>query len=182
MGCRVSAIAHVICDVENGGCCRRALEAREIEQPAGLPKPALHVRLEARLIHNLPTRGVRAEEDVQPSRIGNAFDGNAGGRGCGVKLRLAYERGVKTRLVVAKPRQLAAERPIVVARHDLEPRLDTLGAIPASQGFDLLLVSCLKSNDAIEVGDRQVPRHQSDSATLQWPNGDSNGVAGQLFQ
>jgi len=83
---------------------------------------------------------MRGQKLIQRCSLADAFDGDVGGCGRRLELRLAHERGVKIRLVVAEPSQLTADGRIVVAGHDFESHLDTLHTIPLSQRFDLLFM------------------------------------------
>ena len=70
---------------------------------------------------------------------------------------LSDQRGVEARGQKAVPGELAPERGIVHARHDLEGRLHTVAAIPGEQRLDLAFVARPQPDDPPEG--RQEQRH-----------------------
>ena len=117
IGGGIGAVADLVVHEENGGRRRPPLAARQIQLPAGLAEPRPHVGLELRPLRDAPAGDVGVEELLQRRGALDALNDDAARLAAGsVRSGLAHERGVEARLIVAEPRQLAAERRVVVAR------------------------------------------------------------------
>jgi hypothetical protein len=179
-GRRIRAIADLVLHVENAGGRGLAFDAAEIERPARLTEPAARVGFEARSIGHAPAGGMRFEKLVEHGAC-HALDGEqlvVGHRSVG----LANQRAVEVRLEATEPGQFAAQLDRRHAGHHFEARLHAVLAIPGQQRFDMRLVPRTKTEHAVEIRHRQLPRHQRRDATFKLLIGDADRIAGQPLQ